>query len=83
MRMVPAQPQVSILTGPMKISCLVYLVEAKQIMSMMLKEARGGAVSQQGVFSPIFQGALVGHMPDTQVLGLDIEVARVLESSKH
>jgi hypothetical protein len=61
----------------------VYLVEAKQIMSYMLQEAIEGAVPQQGAVPPVLHGTLVGDMPDAQVLGLDVKVARVLETNKH
>lgn len=57
----------------------MYLVQAKQIMAHVIQEASEGAVSQQGTLPPIFQGAIVGHMPDPQVLSLDVKVARVLE----
>lgn len=61
----------------------VYLVEAKQMMSQSLEKASVGAVSQQGAVSPMLHGGLVGHMPDAQVLGLDVVVAGVLESNRH
>lgn len=60
-----------------------YLVEAEQIVSQILEETSVGAVSQQGVRPPLLQGRLVGHVPDFQVLGLDVVVARVLESNRH
>lgn len=47
-------------------------------MSQVLQEASEGAVPQQGAVPPGVQGAFVGHMPDAQVLSLDVEVARVL-----
>lgn len=56
----------------------VLLVQAKQIMAHVLQETIKSAVPQQGSVLPIFQGAIVGHMPDAQVLSLDVEVARVL-----
>ena len=52
-------------------------------MSQVLQEASEGAVPQQGALPPVVQGAFVGHMPDAQVLSLDVEVARVLESNQH
>ena len=52
-------------------------------MAHILQEATVGVVPQQGAVLPIFQGAIVGHMPDPQVLSLDVEVARVLESNQH
>ena len=51
-------------------------------MAHALKETIKSAVPQQGAVPPIFQGAIVGHMPDAQVLSLDVEVARVLESNQ-
>ena len=52
-------------------------------MAQVLQEASEGAVPQQGAVPPGVQGAVVGHMPDAQVLSLDVEVARVLESNQH
>ena len=52
-------------------------------MSQVLQEASEGVVPQQGALPPVFQGAFVGHMPDAQVLSLNVEVARVLESNQH
>ena len=52
-------------------------------MAQALQEASEGAVPQQGAVPPGVQGAVVGHMPDAQVLCLDVEVARVLESNQH
>ena len=46
-------------------------------MAQALQEASEGAVPQQGAVPPVVQGAVVGHMPDAQVLSLDVEVARV------
>lgn len=81
--MVPTQPQAPASPHPWKASSLEYLVEAKQIMAHVLQEASEGAVSQQGAVSPVVQGAIVGHMPDPQILSLDVEVTRVLESNQH
>ena len=64
-------------------SRLEYLVEAKEIMAQVLQGASEGAVPQQGAVPPAVQGAVVRHMPDPQVLILDVEVARVLESNQH
>ena len=50
-------------------------------MAHILQEATVGVVPQQGAILPIFQGAIIGHMPDPQVLSLDVEVARVLETT--
>lgn len=61
----------------------MYLVEAKQMMSQSLEKASVGAVSQQVAVSPVLHGGLVGHMPDAQVLGLDVVVAGVLEKNRH
>ena len=52
-------------------------------MAHILQDATIGVISQQGAVPPIFQGAIVGHMPDSQVLSLDVEEARVLESNEH
>ena len=52
-------------------------------MTHVLQEATVGVVPQQGAFPPILQGAIVGHMPNPQVLSLDVEVARVLENNQH
>lgn len=52
-------------------------------MAQMLQEASEGAVPQQGAVPPVVQGAIVGHMPDAQVLSLDVEVARILERTQH
>lgn len=52
-------------------------------MAHMLQEASEGSVPQQGAVPPVVQGAIVGHMPDPQILSLDVEVARVLESNQH
>lgn len=49
-------------------------------MSRALEESSIGAVPQQGAVPPLLQGRPVGHMPDAQVPGLDVIVARVLES---
>ena len=61
----------------------MYLVESKQIMSQPPEEASVGVVPQQGAVPPVLQGGLVGHMPDAQVLGLDVIVARVLQRDTH
>ena len=61
----------------------MYLVESKQIMSHSPEEASVGVVPQQGAVPPVLQGGLVGHMPDAQVLGLDVVVARVLQRDAH
>ena len=61
----------------------MYLVESKQIMPQSPEEARVGVVPQQGAVPPVLQGGLVGHMPDAQVLGLDVVVARVLQRDTH
>lgn len=45
-------------------------------MAHMLKEASEGAVPQQGAVPPVIQGAIIGHMPDPQVLSLDDQVAK-------
>ena len=60
-----------------------YLVESKQIVPQALEEASVGVVPQQGAFPPLLQGGLVGHMPDAQVLGLDVIVARILQRDTH
>ena len=60
-----------------------YLVESKQIVPQSLEEASVGVVSQQGAVPPVLQGGLVGHVPDAQVLGLDVVVARVLQRDAH
>ena len=59
------------------------LVESKQIVPQALEEASLGVVPQQGAFPPLLQGGLVGHVPDAQVLGLDVVVARVLQKDTH
>lgn len=51
-------------------------------MAHALKETSKSAIPQQGSVPPIFQGDIVGYMPDPQVLSLDVKVARVLESNK-
>ena len=61
----------------------MYLVEPKQILSQSPEEARVGVVPQQGAVPPVLQGGLVGHVPDAQVLGLDVVVARVLQRDTH
>ena len=61
----------------------MYLVESKQIMLQSLEEAHVGVLPQQGAVPPVLQGGLVGHMPDAQVLGLDVVVARVLQRDTH
>lgn len=65
-------------TLPRAVLHWVFLVEAKQIVSQVLEEASVGAVPQQGAVPPVLQGRLVGHVPDFQVLGLDVVVAGVL-----
>ena len=52
-------------------------------MPQALEEASLGVVPQQGAFPPLLQGGLVGHVPDAQVLGLDVVVARVLQRDAH
>ena len=52
-------------------------------MAHALQETTKSAVPQQGSVPPMFQGDIVGHMPDPQVLSLDVEVARVLENNQH
>ena len=61
----------------------MYLVESKQIRPQSPEEARVGVVPQQGAVPPVLQGGLVGHMPDAQVLGLDVVVAGVLQRDTH
>ena len=56
-----------------------YLVESRQILSQFPEEASVGVVPQQGAVPPVLQGGLVGHVPDAQVLGLDVIVARALQ----
>ena len=55
----------------------------KQIMPQSLEEAHVGVVPQQGAVPPVLQGGLVGHVPDAQVLGLDVIVAGVLQRDTH
>ena len=52
-------------------------------MPQSLEEASVGVVPQQGAVPPVLQGGLVGHMPDAQVLGLDVVVTRVLQRDTH
>ena len=52
-------------------------------MPQSLEEASVGVVSQQGAVPPVLQGGLVGHVPDAQVLGLDVVVTRVLQRDAH
>ena len=59
------------------------LVESKQIMPQSLEEASVGVVPQQRAIPPVLQGGLVGHVPDAQVLGLDVIVTRVLQRGAH
>ena len=54
-----------------------------QIMPQSLEEASVGVVPQQGVVPPVLQGGLVGHVPDAQVLSLNVVVARVLQRDTH
>ena len=68
---------------PPPASSPMYLVESKQIMSQPPEEASVGVVPQQGAVPPVLQGGLVGHVPDAQVLGLDVVVARVLQRDTH
>ena len=55
----------------------------KQILSQSPEEASVGVVPQQGAVPPVLQGGLVGHVPDAQVLGLDVVVARALQRDTH
>ena len=55
----------------------------KQIMPQSLEEAHVGVVPQQGAVPPVLQGEFVGHVPDAQVLGLDVVVAGVLQRDTH
>ena len=68
---------------PSPASSARYLVESKQIVPQSAKEVRIGVVSQQGAVPPVLQGGLVGHVPDAQVLGLDVIVTRVLQRGAH
>ena len=61
----------------------MYLVESRQILSQSLGEASVSVVPQQGAVPPVLQGGLVGHVPDAQVLGLDVIVARALQRDTH
>ena len=59
------------------------LVKSKQIVPQSPEEASVGVVPQQGAVPPVLQGGLVGHVPDAQVLGLDVVVTRVLQRDTH
>ena len=61
----------------------MYLVESKKIMSHSPEEASVGVVPQQGVVPPVLHGGLVGHVPDAQILSLNVVVARVLQRDTH